>query len=107
MPPNKIPTPTKMSSEPRTIADSFYIEPEQPIDSQDGIRETTLIQVSGKRANQAFRSALKLHRENATLSESQILPPKGESHDDKKDSQQDVGKEAGHDDVVDQCRRAT
>lgn len=96
-----------MSSEPRTIADSFYIEPEQPIDSQDGIRETTLIQVSGKKANRAFRSALKLHRENATLSESQILPPKGEKDDDTKHPQQDIGKEAGHNDDVDQCGCST
>lgn len=83
-----------MSAPPNTPPDSFYIEPEQPIDSQDGIRETTLIQVSGKKANQAFRSALMLHRENATLSESQILPPKGDKQEE--DPKHSVAQEAGH-----------
>ena len=49
----------------------------------------------GKKADQEFRSALSLHRENATLSENkENVPP----HDVKKaDTQHDEPEETGHD----------
>lgn len=47
--------------------------------------------VQGKKANKAFRSALALHRENATLSEVQ-----GQDHE-KAGPQHDQSQEAGHD----------
>lgn len=51
---------------------------------------TQIYLVSGKKANKAFRTALSLYRENASLQESQILP---KTHDEKENPQHDIGKE--------------
>jgi len=54
-------------------------------------RPTTLWLVSGKNNNKAFRSALALHRENASLQEAYDGP---KTHDEKENPQRDVPKEA-------------
>lgn len=52
---------------------------------------TQVLLVSGKKANQAYRTALSLHRENASLSEATILP---KTHVEKENPQHDQPKEA-------------
>lgn len=54
--------------------------------------------VQGKKANKAFRSALSLHRENATLSEVQS------KDDEKAGPQHDGTEEEGHDAVSQEHR---
>lgn len=50
---------------------------------ENGVRTTQVWFVQGKAANKAFRSALQLHRENATVGENkENIPP--ETHDDQK-----------------------
>lgn len=60
--------------------------------AEDGVSPAVWF-VQGRKANKAFRSALALHREDATLSEVQG------THDEKADTQHDVPKEEGHDAV--------
>jgi len=62
----------------------------QPASQQNGV-PTQVLLISGKKANQAYRTALSLHRENASLSESTILP---KTHVEKENPQHDQPKEA-------------
>lgn len=58
------------------------LTPPQTPKSDHGVRPTTIYLVSGKKNNKAFRSALALHRENASLQED--LP---QTHDEKENPQ--------------------
>lgn len=70
----------------------------QQTSSRNG-HPTEVILVTGKKKNKAFRTALQLHRENASLQESQIVE---KTHDEKENPQHDVPKEEGHDAWSDQ-----
>lgn len=59
--------------------------------SEHGVRPTQVWFVQGKKANRAFRSALALHREDASLQEEKDLP---KTHDEKENPQHDQPKEA-------------
>lgn len=61
--------------------------------SEHGVRPTTVWFVQGKKANKAFRSALALHREETSISETHL--PK--THDEKENPQHDVPEKAGYD----------
>lgn len=67
------------------------LTPPQTPKSEHGVRPTTLYLVSGKKNNKAFRSALALYRENATIQED--LP---QTHDDKENPQCNIEKEEGY-----------
>jgi len=62
----------------------------QPASQQNGV-PTQVLLISGKKANQAYRTALSLHRENASISEPEILP---KTHVEKENPQRDQPKEA-------------
>lgn len=63
--------------------------------SDNGVRPTTVWFVSGKKNNKAFRSALALYREDATLSDNkENIPPEDVQ---KKNDQHVVDEKAGHD----------
>lgn len=65
------------------------ITPPQSPKADHGVRPTEIWFVQGKKANKAFRTALSLHREDASLSED--LP---KTHDEKENPEHDVPKEA-------------
>lgn len=60
--------------------------PNDAVRTTQEVRPTQVWFVQGKKANKEFRSALSLHRENATLSEKDV---------EQADPQPDVNKEEG------------
>lgn len=62
----------------------------QPASQQNAV-PTQVLLISGKKANQAYRKALALHRQNASLSEPEDLP---KTHVEKENPKHDQPKEA-------------
>lgn len=67
-------------------------EPKSAQHAEEEVRPTQVWFVQGKEANKNFRTALTLHRENATLHE--------KSHVYQSDLEQDKPEEAQHDDAI-------
>lgn len=82
------------SVNPATSANST-LTPPKPVIADNGVLPTTVWFVTGKKNNKGFRSALALHREDATLSDNkENIPPEDVQ---KKNDQYDVHEKAGHD----------
>lgn len=67
------------------------LTPPKPIIPDNGVLPTSVWFVTGKKNNKAFRTALSLHRQNATLQETNIPNPSQEEHEEH--PQQDKPKE--------------